>query len=57
MLDKLGAFIERQAGHITVSLILIGIGALLFMGHIPKGEDLIPFALGVLARSMVGDKQ
>ena len=37
-----------------VSLILVVIGAALWLLKVPKGEDLIPFALGVLGRSMVG---
>ena len=47
-------FWEREAGHIVVSLILIALGAALWLLKVPKGEDLIPFATGVLARSMIG---
>ena len=46
--------VEREAGHVLVSLALIGLGAALWLLHVPKGEDLIPFALGVLGRSMIG---
>ena len=49
-------FLEREAGHVVVSLILIVLGAGLWLLKIPKGEDLIPFATGVLARSMIGRK-
>ena len=49
-------FLEREAGHVVVSLVLIAIGAGLWMLKVPKGEDLIPFALGVLGRSMIGRK-
>ena len=49
-------FLEREAGHVVVSLILIVMGAGLWMLKVPKGEDLIPFALGVLGRSMIGRK-
>lgn len=49
-------FMEREAGHVTVSLVLIVLGAGLYLLKVPKGEDLIPFALGVLGRSMVGRK-
>lgn len=49
-------FLEREAGHIVVCLILIAIGAGLWLLKVPKGEDLIPFALGVLGRSMIGRK-
>jgi hypothetical protein len=47
-------FIEREAGHVTVSLVLVAFGAVLWLLKVPKGEDLIPFALGVLGRSMIG---
>jgi hypothetical protein len=46
--------IEREAGHVVVSLALIVLGATLWLLKVPKGEDLIPFALGVLGRSMIG---
>ena len=49
-------FLEREAGHVTVSLALIVLGAALYLLRVPKGEDLIPFALGVLGRSMIGRK-
>ena len=45
---------EREAGHVLVSLVLIALGATLWLLRVPKGEDLIPFALGVLGRSMIG---
>ena len=51
---KVAEFLEREAGHVVVSLLLIGLGAALWILKVPKGEDLIPFATGVLARSMVG---
>jgi hypothetical protein len=38
----------------VVSLVLIALGATLWLLKVPKGEDLIPFALGVLGRSMIG---
>lgn len=46
--------LEREAGHIVVSLVLIILGAVLWYFKVPKGEDLVPFATGVLARSMIG---
>jgi hypothetical protein len=55
-MPRVADFLEREAGHITVSLILIGFGAALWTLRVPKGEDLIPFALGVLARSMIGQQ-
>ena len=51
---SLASFVEREAGHVVVSLILVVLGAALVLLKVPKGEDLIPFALGVLARSMIG---
>ena len=50
----LADFVEREAGHVVVSLILIALSAGLWLLKVPKSEDLIPFALGVLARSMIG---
>jgi hypothetical protein len=55
-MPRLADYVEREAGHITVSLILIALGAVLYRLNVPKGEDLIPFALGVLGRSMIGRK-
>ena len=49
-------FIERESGHITVSLVLILISYLLWLAKMPKAEDILMFALGVLSRSMVGHK-
>jgi hypothetical protein len=48
--------LEREAGHVVVSLVLIAVGAGLWMLKVPKGEDLIPFALGVLGRGTIGRK-
>lgn len=53
-MPRIAEFLEREAGHVVVSLILIAIGAGMWMWKVPKGEDLIPFALGVLGRSMIG---
>jgi len=53
-MQRLCEAMEREAGHVLVSLILIAMGAALWFLKVPKGEDLIPFALGVLGRSMVG---
>lgn len=57
MLIALARFIEREAGHVTVCLTLIAIGASLYKLNIPKGEDLIVFSLGVLGRSLVGHEK
>jgi F0F1-type ATP synthase assembly protein I len=56
-MERIAAFFEREAGHVVVSLILIIFGAALWKFGVPKGEDLIPFALGVLGRSMIGSKK
>jgi hypothetical protein len=53
----LAEFLEREAGHVLIGLLLILCGAILVLIHIPKSEDLIPFALGVIARSMVGGEE
>ena len=53
-MSTLAEFLEREAGHIMVSLVLIALGAVLTLLKVPKGEELIAFALGVLARSMIG---
>jgi len=53
-MDRFAALVEREAGHVVVSLLLIAFGAGLWILRVPKGEDLIPFALGVLGRSMIG---
>ena len=53
-MPRIAEFLEREAGHVVVSLVLIAVGAGLWIFKVPKGEDLIPFALGVLGRSMVG---
>ena len=56
-MSRIAEFAEREAGHVVVSLVLIAFGAVLWLLKVPKGEDLIPFALGVLGRSMVGKQQ
>jgi hypothetical protein len=53
-MDRLATLVEREAGHVVVSLLLIAFGAGLWVLKVPKSEDLIPFALGVLGRSMIG---
>jgi hypothetical protein len=55
--QRTAEFLEREAGHVVVSLILIAVGAGLWILKVPKGEDLIPFALGVLGRSMIGKQK
>ena len=53
-MDRFATLVEREAGHVVVSLLLIAFGAGLWVLKVPKSEDLIPFALGVLGRSMIG---
>jgi hypothetical protein len=55
--QRIAEFLEREAGHVVVSLVLIALGAGLWTLKVPKGEDLIPFALGVLGRSMIGSER
>jgi hypothetical protein len=47
------AFTEREAGQVVINLLLIFVGAALWCIKAPKADDLIPFATGVLARSMI----
>jgi len=49
--------LERQAGHIIVGMLLMLIGAALWKLGLPKAEDVLPFALGVIARSMVAAEE
>jgi len=45
--------LEREAGHILVSVILIVFGVILSaLGVSQHGDSLVIFALGVLGRSM-----
>ncbi len=53
-MEKLAQFLEREAGHVTVCLLIILFGAGFAVLQIPKAEDLIVFGLGALGRSMVG---
>ena len=49
--------LERQAGHIIVGVLLLLIGAALWRIGVPKAEDVLPFALGVIVRSMVAAEE
>jgi len=49
--------LERQAGHIIIGLVLLLLGSLLWKVGVPKAEDILPFALGVIARSMVAAEE
>ncbi len=48
--------LERQAGHILVGLALVILAVPFQYLQVPKGDDLIPFGLGVMARSMTSRK-
>jgi hypothetical protein len=47
---------ERQAGHILMGLLLVVLSVPFHYLQVPKGDDLIPFGLGVMARSMTSRK-
>ena len=53
-MQQLADFMEREAGHFAVSLVLILLGALLWKFNVPKAEDLILLGTGYIGRSMVG---
>lgn len=46
--------IDTPGGHVVVCILLLAVGALFVKIGVPKGEDMIVFSLGVLARSMMG---
>lgn len=48
--------LERQAGHIIVGLFIVCLASLFHFLSIPKADDLVPFGLGVMARSMTSRK-
>ena len=55
MLKALAEFIEREAGHIVLCVFMIVVVApILLYCRVPKADDVLPFALGMLGRSMVG---
>jgi hypothetical protein len=54
MFGSLGEFLEREAGHVLIGFGLILVGFALWKAGMPKSEDLTPFALGLIARSMIG---
>jgi hypothetical protein len=57
MLGSFSDFLEREAGHIVMSLLLVLIGAALLKLGINEGRDLIVFSMGVLSRSMGNNQQ
>lgn len=48
---------DTHGGHIIVCSFLLVLGAVFIKLQIPKGDDIIVFALGVLARSMYGSTE
>lgn len=59
-MNSLQAFVDAfdsHGGHILICIFLLGIGALFIKLGIPKGDDIIVFSLGVLARSMYGSTE
>lgn len=56
-LESLAAFVEREAGHIVLCVFLIAVVApILLAARVPKADDVLPFALGMLGRSMIGGR-
>jgi hypothetical protein len=56
MFNAIGEFLEREAGHVAVSLALMLLGGVFYKLSIPQSEDLILVGLGYFGRSMVGSK-
>jgi len=48
----LRSLLETESGYILVSLLLIFVSAIFWAIQMPKSEDVLIFALGVLSRSM-----
>ncbi len=48
------AILDTPGGHVCACFALIVMGAALHRMGTPKSEDVLPFALGILARSMLG---
>jgi hypothetical protein len=53
-MKRLAEFLEREAGHLTVALVLLAAGLAATAAGLAHGSDVVVFSLGVLARSMVG---
>jgi F0F1-type ATP synthase assembly protein I len=50
--EGLAGFIEREAGHVIVSLVLMVVGFVMWQYKFPKGEDIAMVALGYLGHAM-----
>jgi hypothetical protein len=57
-MHRFAEFIEREAGYIAISLVLVAVGLMLVGGaqRADAAKQILMFALGVLARSMGGTK-
>lgn len=53
-MTKLAEFIERDGGHVATAMLLILLASVLYKLGVPNAEDIIPFALGTMGRSMMG---
>lgn len=51
-LANLPGFLEREAGRVCIGFVLIFVGGAFCKLGVPKGEDIIIFALGLLATVM-----
>ena len=49
LFSHLASFLEREGGRVCVGFALIGTGGAFHALHLPKGEDIVMFALGLLA--------
>lgn len=47
-------WLDCASGHIMVGFVLLYTSAIFTHWKVPKAEDIAPFALGILARSMQG---
>lgn len=50
---RVNEFLEREAGHIVVSIVLLLLGVVFMrLGLSAHGDELVIFAMGTLSRSM-----
>lgn len=49
--------LETEGGQILAAFFLLILGAVFVRLHIPKAEDVLPFALGLLSRSMMAGRR
>lgn len=53
---KFDAF-NTNGGHILVGFMLLFVGAGFYLGHIPKGEDLIIVGSTLISRAMMDERK